>query len=137
MKTPPRIGASAEVTFVVESHHAVDFSKEGMPLVLSTPWLIWFLEHTAREVLLPLQEPGESSVGTEIELQYMAPTPLGHHVRCLARVTGVDGPRVAFQIEAHDERELIARGFHRRCVVRAERFARAVQAKTDGRPACS
>jgi fluoroacetyl-CoA thioesterase len=129
MKNAPPIGASAELKFTVESHHAVDFSAEGLPPVLSTPWLIWFLEHAAREVLLPLQEPGESSVGTEIELQHLAPTPLGQVVRCLARVAGVDGPRIAFHLTAHDERELIAKGFHRRVVVRADRFKRAVEKK--------
>lgn len=129
MKAPPRIGAVGELRFTVESKHAIHFSSEGMPPVLSTPHLIWFLEHAAREVLLPLQEPGESSVGTEIELQHLAPTPLGQVVRCVARVANVDGPKVAFHLEAHDERELIAKGFHRRLVVEAERFAHAVSKK--------
>jgi len=129
MKAAPRIGATGERQFVVEAQHAIDFSAEGMPSVLSTPALIWFLEHAAREVLLPLQEPGESSVGTEIEVQHLAPTPLGQTVRCLARVATVDGPRIAFHLEAHDERELIAKGFHRRHIVQAARFQRAVEKK--------
>jgi len=129
MKASPKIGVVGELRFTVESKHTIDFSSEGMPPVLSTPHLIWFLEHAAREVLLPLQEPGESSVGTEIELQHLAPTPLGQVVRCVARVANVDGPKVAFHLEAHDERELIAKGFHRRFVVKAERFVRAVQKK--------
>ena len=129
MKNPPKIGATGELRFTVEARHLIDFSAEGMPPVLSTPWLIWFLEHAAREVLGPLQKPGESSVGTEIELQHLAPTPPGQTVRCLARVAGVDGPRIAFHLEAHDERELIAKGFHRRQVVQAERFKRAVDRK--------
>ncbi len=129
MKTPPKIGAIGELSFTVEAAHAIDFSSEGLPPVLSTPWLIWFLEHAAREALLPLQEPGESSVGTEIELQHLAPTPLGQPVRCVARVAHVDGPRVAFHLEAYDPRELVAKGFHRRQVVSAERFRRAVAKK--------
>lgn len=133
MNSAPRIGAMGELRFTVERQHAIDFSAEGMPPVLSTPWLIWFLEHAAREVLLPLQEPGESSVGTEIELQHLSPTPLGQTVRCVARVAIVDGSKVAFHLEAHDEHELIAKGFHRRIVVRAERFTRAVEKKMQAR----
>jgi fluoroacetyl-CoA thioesterase len=129
MKHSPSIGAVGELSFRVEREHAVDFSAEGLPLVLSTPWLIWFLEHAAHGALRPLFEPGESSVGTEIELQHLAPTPLGGNVRCTARVSGADGPRISFALEASDEHELIARGFHRRLVVRAERFARAVEKK--------
>ena len=130
MKTSPIIGTVGELSFTVGTEHTVDFSSEGLPRVLSTPWLIWFLEHAARQVLIPLQEPGESSVGTEIELQHLAPTPVGQKVRCVARVALVDGPRVAFHLEAHDERELIAKGFHRRQVVLAERLARAIRRKT-------
>jgi fluoroacetyl-CoA thioesterase len=134
MKQLPRIGAVGEIRFTVESQHAVDFSAEGLPPVLSTPWLIWFLEHAAREVLGPLLEPGESSVGIEVELQHLAPTPLGQTVRCLARVAAVDGPRISFCFEAHDEQELIARGFHRRHIVRADRFTRAVEKKKKTAP---
>ena len=51
-----------EQQFVVEPRHAIDFATGGMPAVLSTPWLIWFLEHAAREAVLPSLEPGESTV---------------------------------------------------------------------------
>lgn len=103
-----------------------------MPPVLGTPWLVSFLEAAARAVLAPLLEAGESSVGVEIEVQHLAPTPPGHRVRCVARVAAVDGPRVAFHVEAWDECELIARGFHRRHLVNAFRFTRAVGKKTKG-----
>jgi hypothetical protein len=33
-----------------------------MPPVLSTPWLIWFLEYAARESVVLSLEPGESTV---------------------------------------------------------------------------
>lgn len=130
MKSTPRIGTETERTFTVAAEHAIDFPGENMPRVLSTPWLLSFLEQTAREALRPFLEPGESSVGVEVELQHLAPTPIGHVVTCRARITHVDGPRIGFQLEAHDERDPIARAFHRRHVVRVERFARAVQSKT-------
>jgi fluoroacetyl-CoA thioesterase len=130
MKKPPQIGSTGEIEFTVESQHTIHFPGEGMPAVLSTPWLISFLEQAARQALRPLQESGESSVGTEIEIQHLAPTPAGQTVRCLARVVGVDGPRIAFQVEARDEREMIAKGFHRRHLVNAERFTRAVARKS-------
>jgi hypothetical protein len=54
MKTPPKVGTTGEQRFVVEAKHAIDFASGGMPAVLSTPWLIWFLEHAAREAVLSL-----------------------------------------------------------------------------------
>ncbi len=133
MKGHPKVGALGEQRFVVELKHAIDFADGGMPPVLCTPWLIWFLEHAARAAVLPCLEPGESTVGTEVEVRHLAPTPLGHTVTCIARVIHVDGPRITFQVEAHDQTELIARGVHRRQVIRVAGFAKRVQQKTIAR----
>lgn len=137
MKGPPKVGALGEQRFVVEVRHAIDFAGDGMPAVLCTPWLIWFLEHAAREAVLPWLEPGESTVGLEIEVRHVAPTPLGHTVTCTARVIHVEGARITFQVEARDECELIARGVHRLQVIRVAGFARRVEQKRNqgNRPA--
>src|SRR5262245_7614926 len=100
-----------------------------MPAVLSTPNLIGLLERTARETLAPLLDPDERTVGTEIELRHLAPTPLGATVTCVARVIHSEGALVTFQVEARDEQEVIARGLHRRAVIRVDGFARRVARK--------
>jgi len=129
VKAAPRIGAIYEMEFAVEQRHVIDFATDGMPAVLSTPNLIGWLERTAREGLAPLLEPDERSVGAEIELRHLAPTALGQRVTCTARVIGVDGKGVTFQIEARDSHELVARGLHKRMVIRVESFARRVREK--------
>jgi len=130
VKSSPKIGTSGEQRFVVESQHAIDFAKEGMPAVLATPWLIWFLEHAARQAVLPFLEPGESTVGTYIEVRHMAPTPVGESVICRARVVQAEGATISFQLDAQDEAEQIARGFHKLRVIRVDRFAQKVREKT-------
>lgn len=130
MKSHPNIGLTGELAFKVEPQHAIDFSGGGMPAVLSTPNLIGFLERTAREAMAGCLDDDERSVGTEIELKHLAPTPIGHTVRCTARVIHVEDREVMFQIEARDDRELIARGLHQRTVIRVDRFAQRVQEKS-------
>jgi predicted thioesterase len=129
MKSHPKIGTAGELQFVVESKHCIDFATDGMPAVLSTPQLIGLLERTARQTLAPFLEPEERSVGVEIELRHLAATPLGAQVTCTVRVISADGPQVGFQIEARDQHELIARGLHKRAVVRMDSFAKRVQRK--------
>jgi fluoroacetyl-CoA thioesterase len=51
-------------------------------------------------------------------------------VTCAARVISAEGTTVTFQIEARDEVELIARGVHKRAVIKVESFARRVARKT-------
>lgn len=127
MKSPPKIGTTGEFKFLVEAKHAIDFATDGMPAVLSTPNLIGLLERTARHSLQPFLEADERTVGIEIELRHFAPTPLGQEVTCATRVIHVEGTKIAFQIEARDQREIIARGLHKRAVIRVQGFAAQVQ----------
>jgi predicted thioesterase len=129
MKSRPPIGTTGELKFTVEQKHVIDFATDGMPAVFSTPNLVGLLERTARESLYPFLEPNERSVGIEIDLKHLAPTPLGAEVVITTRVIGSEGAFVTFAIEARDSRELIARGLHKRAVIRIESFARRVARK--------
>ena len=130
MKSAPKVGTTGELQFVVEQKHCIDFATDGMPAVLSTPNLIGLLERSARQAIAPFLEADERSVGTEIELRHLAPSPLGARVMIAVRVIRVEGRLVTFQVEAREENELIARGVHTRAVIRAGSFARRVQRKT-------
>jgi predicted thioesterase len=123
VKSSPKIGTTGELQFVVEQKHAIDFATDGMPAVLSTPHLIGLLERTARKALEPFLDADERSVGVEIELRHLAPTPLGAKVTCIARVYHVEGRKVDFQIEAREGSQLIARGLHKRAIIRVQSFA--------------
>ena len=129
MKSVPRIGTTGETSFTVEAQHTIEFAGDGMPPVLSTPNLIGILERTARQSLLPHLEENERSVGIEVELRHLAPTPVGSKVTCTARVIRADGREISFQVEARDEREMIARGSHKRRIIRVESFAKRLGEK--------
>ena len=130
MKSRPRPGQAAKIRFVVEAKHIIDFAEEGMPAVLATPWLIWFMEHTAREAMLPHLEPTESTVGTLVDIEHLAPTPLGQAVNCRAQVLRSEGSQFLFKLEAFDEQEKIANGLHKLNVIDKARFAGRVARKT-------
>lgn len=124
-----KIGGTGELEFAVEEKHGIDFADGEMPNVLSTPWLVWFLEHAAREAVLPCLEPGESTVGAMVEVEHLAPSPIGAKVRCVARVVQISGRSIWFRLEAHDDSEPIARGHHHMRVIDKKRLADRVDAK--------
>lgn len=72
-------------------------------------------------------EPGESAVGTLIDVRHLAATPAGH--RITAEVTKVDGRRIEFRVSARDETEEIGEGTHARMVVDLARLGRRLEAK--------
>ncbi len=129
MKTRPRTGLTGEASFTVEPKHAIEFAGDGMPAVLSTPQLIALLERTARQTLVPLLDAHERSVGAEIELRHLAPTPVGATVTLQVRVIHSEGSHVSFAVEARDGHEVIARGLHRRAVINVESFTRRLARK--------
>ncbi len=97
--------------------------------VYATPALAALMEAAAVAALDPLLQPGQTSVGTTLEVRHLAATPPGMVVRARAEVTAVDGRRVTFAIQAWDERELIGEGVHTRVVVDTERFLSRLEAK--------
>ena len=132
MQRKPRIGDTGELRFHVDSTNVIHFVENGMPAVLSTPSLIWYLENAARNALLPILEAGEACVGVTVDIRHLAATPLGQEVVCLARVIHVENRAVTFQVEARDEQELIARGIHKRGIIDIERFAKRMAKKQAG-----
>src|SRR5688572_33044370 len=109
MKSRPPTGTLGELHFVVGAEHVIDFATDGMPAVLSTPRLIGLIERTARESMYPFLDADERTVGLEIEIRHLAPTPPGATVTCLTRVIQVEDRQVSFQFEARDTHEVIAR----------------------------
>ena len=131
MKSRPKIGEVGELAVPTDMTHAVEFHGDGMPAVVSTPNIIQFLERTARHTLAPHLEADERSVGLEIDIRHLAPTPVGQTIHCTARVIAVEGSKVQFQIEARDAQEVIVRGLHKRAVIRTESFSRRVKEKNN------
>jgi predicted thioesterase len=123
------MGLTGEMVVDVTEENCINFADGGMPHVLATPWLVAYLEFVARDALATCLEEDERSVGVIVDIEHLAPSPIGSKVTCRARVIHVDGPTITFQIEAYDAVEPVAKGLHKRRVVQVDRFARRVEKK--------
>ena len=113
---------------VAASHSASNFGNAGVE-VLATPVLCHWFETTAVIAIHDGLEAGEATVGTRLSIEHLKATPIGMRVTVEARVEALDGRRISFRLEAHDERELIARGTHERFLVQLDRFLDGITAK--------
>ena len=130
---PIQKGARGEFTLRVKPEHlANQFKDPLLPPVFSTPMMVLMMENAALNALRPFLEPGESAVGTVVNVHHLAATPVGQTVRAEAEVTAVDGRRVAFTVSARDEQEEIGRGTHERIVIDLKRFGARLAAKAGG-----
>jgi predicted thioesterase len=118
-----------EQTLVVREPVCIDFMGPEVQPVLSTPALIMWLEMASRQAAGPLLQEDEETVGTAMDLKHLAPTPLGMKVTLKTRIVEVEGRRIRFQLEAFDEVEKIAEGWHERARVSVPRFAAHLERK--------
>jgi fluoroacetyl-CoA thioesterase len=97
--------------------------------VLATPVMILIMENAALNAIRPFFDAGESAVGTAVNVQHLAATPVGHQVRAEAEVIGVEGKRIIFRVRADDETVEIGNGTHERVVIDVSRFSKRLAAK--------
>ena len=118
-----KIGASKERAITVSSNQTTSFLWEGEN-VLSTPSMIAEMEETCRLLLKEqvISEPEWDSVGTVVNIEHLAATPVGAEVFLKAEVVSVDGRRVTFNTEARDKLEKIGKGTHERFIINIPRF---------------
>ena len=122
-------GQVREQSYLVEPSHSAIHIGSGSYSVLATPWMITFLERTARLLLAGLLPAGYSSVGVLVNVRHLAPTPVGDTVRARAEVIAVEGSKVTFTVRAWDGTEEIGDGLHERVIIEEERFLRRVAKK--------
>jgi len=133
VRTVP-VGAKGSYTMVVAPEHLANRFKDAtLPAVLATPVMIMAMENAALEALKPYFEPGESAVGSRVDVEHLAATPVGRRIVAHAEVTSVDGRRIEFNVRALDGNEEIGRGTHGRMLIDLARFNARLNAKVPGK----
>ncbi len=120
----PGMTATAEV--VVTEDITVGGHVAGMPFVYGTPFMILLMEVASGRAIGSHLAEGWVSVGSEVNVRHLAPTPLGRKVIATSRVLEKTRRSVLFAVEARDGERLIGDGTHRRGVVDLTRFGKEV-----------
>jgi predicted thioesterase len=115
-------GLSAEITISVSQAETAAHLGSGLVPVYATPALVALMENAAVRALEGHLPPGHTSVGIQIDLRHLAATPVGMQVRARAELTGVQGRKLSFHIQAWDEVEQVGEADHVRVVVNEESF---------------
>ena len=127
---PIPLGAKGSFSMmVVPEHLASRFKDPTLPPVLATPLMILFMENAALNAIREYLAPGESALGTVVNVRHLAATPAGQRVTAEAIVTAVDGRRIVFAVTARDESQEIGNGVHERALVDLRRLAQRLDAK--------
>ncbi|MEI9805520.1 MAG: thioesterase family protein [Pseudolabrys sp.] len=132
---PIPVGAKGTYSLrVMPAHLANQFKDAMLPQVFATPMMVTAMENAALNAIRDYLDPGESAVGTAVNIRHLAATPVGHRVTAEAVVTKVDGRRIEFTVTARDDIEEIGNGTHERMVIDMARIAARLKAKQPSPP---
>ncbi|GGF41191.1 thioesterase [Marmoricola endophyticus] len=106
---------------VADDDTAAALGSGSLP-VLGTPRLLAWCEAATCAALADVLNDGETSVGTRVQVEHLAPSAVGRSLHVEASVLHVDGRLVRFTVAATDDGKLVGSGEITRVVVEADRF---------------
>ena len=122
------VGLKGRAETVVTDANTAQAACSGALPVFGTPFMCALMEEAAWKSIAPHLEPGQSTVGTRLEVSHDSATPVGMRVWAESEITQVDGKRLVLNVAAFDERGPIGQGVHERFVITDQRFlAKAAQ----------
>ena len=104
-------GLTHQETILITADKCIDFMGDDLR-VYSTPNMVADIEFTCRNLMGDHADAGEDSVGVRVEIDHLAATLAGQTVTVDAKVAGVEGPRVSFEVEVHDELDKVGQAKH-------------------------
>jgi predicted thioesterase len=123
MKEGFAAGLTAEIEHTITPDQGITHLGPDVPSVLSTPAMIALMERTTVRLLSPYLEESEGSVGVHVDVSHTAPTPIGAKVKVTAALVSIEGRRLTFKVEAHNDKGKFGEGTHKRVIIDRKRFA--------------
>ena len=124
------LGITGSASCIVTEADTAKAVGSGGVDVMSTPRLVALMENAAKDSVANCLEEGMTTVGTALNIQHLAATPVGMTCVAESRLVEVDRRRLVFEVTAHDDVELVGKGTHERFIVEAEKFVAKCNAKS-------
>ncbi|MDA0662617.1 MAG: LysR family transcriptional regulator [Proteobacteria bacterium] len=123
-----KTGITTTNRITVDRPRTIDVMGEELR-VYATPELVRDIERTCKGLILDYADVNEDSVGTNVNIDHIAPTLMGMSVDIIATVKEIDRRKVVFEISAVDDIEPMGRGTHTRFIIDTSKSAERLQAK--------
>lgn len=130
------IGLKGRAEETVTDANTAQAACSGALPVYGTPFMTALMEKAAWTSIAPHLAPGESTVGTAMNITHISASPVGIRVWAESEVTLVDGKRIELKVAAYDQAGKIGEGTHQRFIVTDDRFLAKAARKLEGGAAC-
>jgi predicted thioesterase len=104
------VGLTARVELTVTDADTAQAVGSGDVPVLATPRALALAEAATVLATTTRLPPGMTTVGTAVRLEHRRPSPVGATVVAVARLAGVDGTKLRFDVSLYDGGDEVATG---------------------------
>ena len=112
-----------EESYVIKNENSAENMGSGDLAVLSTPSLVAFMENAAKNYLNKFLPEEMGSVGSNININHIAPTLIGNSVTVRGKITEVIKEKIIkFSIEAYEKDKKIGEAEHTRVIINNTKF---------------
>jgi len=115
-------GLSARVEMTITDADTAQALGSGDVPVLGTPRLLALAEAATVAATARQLPGGLTTVGTRVEVEHRAPTPVGRRVAAVATLTKVDGRKLIFEVAVREGEDLVAEVRVERILLDRQRF---------------
>ena len=115
-------GRTATIRSAVNSGNTAKTVGSGSLEVLATPAMIALMEQAACACLAECLAPELTTVGTQINVDHSAASPIGEEITATAVIMKISGRRIEFAVSARDSKQEIGKGRHTRVLVKTDEF---------------
>lgn len=116
--------------FIVKKEHSAKNIGSGDLEVLATPMLAAYMEETARDLLNETLSKELGSVGSNINIDHLAPSKIGTTIEITATITEIIKEKIIkISIIAHDllkDNAIIGKAEHTRVIINNEKFLKKI-----------
>lgn len=117
-----KIGLEHSIEYTVQPKDSAKEVGSGLVDVYATPALIALCEKTCADMVAPYLEPGQVTVGCEVQIKHAAASKIGAKVKAKAQLVAIDGRKLFYRVVVMDSQKIAAIGQHTRFIVDKERF---------------
>jgi predicted thioesterase len=119
---PLAVGLTETLERTVSDDDTAEAVGSGSLPVLGTPRLLAWCEAATCVAVAPCLDAGQTTVGTRVSIEHLAPSPVGSVLSISASTVHVDGRLLRFSVTARQDGKLVGSGEVTRVLVDADRF---------------
>ena len=125
------VGLKGHQEMTVTDQFTAKTMGSGVMDVFATPAMLALMEKTAFMSVAEHLNEGCGTVGTRVEIEHVASSPIGMKITCDSELTAIEGRKLVFKVEAYDSKGLIGNGTHERFIIESEKFQEKTNRKLE------